>query len=441
MTIGPCTRPRPFSRPRAGCRCAAPRAGGGSAASRSGSPRTSTSRSGWCGSRSSCSRRSPLSDPLLYVFWWLAIPAGDPAAAAQDVRPSALTRLARRQAVIEPGRRIPVTDIAIGAVLVIAAALLIAVRSGADVDADWLLPALIVLAGLWLAWSQLDELQRGRLRDRAGGRTPVSLLRVAGGILLAGVGVLLFVGLASGEGVETATLAQSIVAALVMLGGVALVLTPVVAAAGAGARRRAGRPRAGVGACGHRRPPARLRAPDAGPDPVAGRRLRGGRPHGARAGARAARVALRRPPGAGHLRGGGAAGDRRRGRGLALGSDRRPGGRRVGGGRRPRARRRHRGAAPGHARGAGQRGGARAPAGVALPRGGRVRGRGVRARPRRRVRPRRGGHRPVRGAGVDHRAGASSWRRTPPSPAARSAGPRCTWWCRSGSTDEQGAQS
>src|SRR6478735_2847999 len=164
--------------------------------------------------------------PLLYVFWWLSVPAGDPADAAQEVRPSALTRLAKRQAIIEPGRRIPVTDIAIGAVLVIAAALLIAVRSGADVQADWILPALIVLAGLWLAWSQLDAVQRGRLRDRAGGRTPVSVLRVAGGILLAGVGVLLFVGLASGEGVDTATLAQSIVAALIMLGGVALVLTP-----------------------------------------------------------------------------------------------------------------------------------------------------------------------------------------------------------------------
>ena len=58
----------------------------------------------------------------LYVFWWLAIPAGDPADAAQEVRPSALTRLARRQAIIEPGRRIPVTDIAIGGVLVVAAA-------------------------------------------------------------------------------------------------------------------------------------------------------------------------------------------------------------------------------------------------------------------------------------------------------------------------------
>jgi len=164
--------------------------------------------------------------PLLYAFWWLAVPTGDPAEAVQDVRPSTLTRLARRQNVVEPGRRIPVTDIAIGVVLVVAAALLIAVRAGADVQADWLFPALIVLAGLWLAWSQLDAAQRDRLRDRAGGRTPVSLLRVAGGILLAGVGVLLFVGLMSGQGVEPGTLAQSIIAALVMLGGVALVLTP-----------------------------------------------------------------------------------------------------------------------------------------------------------------------------------------------------------------------
>ncbi|WP_426592960.1 PspC domain-containing protein [Cellulomonas sp. McL0617] len=164
--------------------------------------------------------------PVLYAFWWLSIPVGDPADAAQAVRPSTLTRLARRQNIVEPGRQIPVTDIAIGAVLVIAAVLLIAVRAGADVQVDWLLPALIVLAGLWLAWSQLDAAQRDRLRDRAGGRTPVSVLRVAGGILLAGVGVLLLIGLASGQGVEPATLAQSIIAAIVMLGGVALVLTP-----------------------------------------------------------------------------------------------------------------------------------------------------------------------------------------------------------------------
>ncbi|WP_034610151.1 ATP-binding protein [Cellulomonas sp. URHD0024] len=163
---------------------------------------------------------------MLYLFWWLSIPVGDPADAAQGVRPSTLTRLARRQNLVEPGRRVPVTDIAIGALLVVAAVLLIAVRAGADVQVDWLLPALIVLAGLWLAWSQLDAAQRDRLRDRAGGRTPVSVVRVAGGILLAGVGVLLLIGMASGQGVEPATLAQSIIAAIVMLGGVALVLTP-----------------------------------------------------------------------------------------------------------------------------------------------------------------------------------------------------------------------
>ena len=142
-----------------------------------------------------------------------------------------------------------------------------------------MLPALIVLAGLGLAWSQLDAVQRGRLRDRAGGRTPVSVLRLAGGIAArrrrgapvrrAGVGQ----GVEAGDAGAVDRRRASPCSA-----GVALVLAPVVAAAGPRARRRAGRPRARVRARRHRRPPARLGAADARADPVAGRRLRRGRP-------------------------------------------------------------------------------------------------------------------------------------------------------------------
>ena len=163
--------------------------------------------------------------PVLYAFWWVCVPPGDPAAAAHDARPSALTRLARRQPG-EAARRWPVTDVAVGVLLVAVAALLVAARSGADVGVGWVLPALVLLAGLALAWSQLDATARGRLRDRAGGRTPVALLRVLGGVVLAGVGLLLLVGQASGRGVDAATLVQSVVAALAMLAGVALVLAP-----------------------------------------------------------------------------------------------------------------------------------------------------------------------------------------------------------------------
>lgn len=163
---------------------------------------------------------------LLYGFWWLTVPPGDPWGAAAATRPSALSRIARRpDATGEPGRRWPVTDIAIGVLLVAVAAVLVAVR-GDRVDAGWVLPVLVVIAGAALAWSQLDEVARGRLRNRAGGRTPVSVVRLLGGVLLAGIGVLLVVGQATGSGVDAATFVQSVVASLAVLAGVAIVVAP-----------------------------------------------------------------------------------------------------------------------------------------------------------------------------------------------------------------------
>lgn len=163
---------------------------------------------------------------FLYAFWWLTVPAGDPADAARAARPSAVARLAARQGIVQPGRRLPLTDIAVGAVLVVGAGLLVAMRSGADLDLQWLLPVMVVLAGVGLAWSQLDAVQRGRLKERAGGRTPVGVLRLVGGLVLAGAGVLLLVGQGTGRGVEAGVLVQSVVAAVAVIGGVGLVLAP-----------------------------------------------------------------------------------------------------------------------------------------------------------------------------------------------------------------------
>ncbi|GEL94528.1 ATP-binding protein [Cellulomonas composti] len=166
---------------------------------------------------------------VLYAFWWLTVPPGDPRDAAARERPSALTRLARRPdddgAETGRHRRWPVTDIALGGLLLVVAAALVAVRSG-RLQAAWLLPALVLLAGLTLAWGQLDSMQRGRLRSRAGGRTPVSVLRLLGGVVLAGVGVLLLVGQGTGRGIDAMTLLQAALASLAVLAGVALVLAP-----------------------------------------------------------------------------------------------------------------------------------------------------------------------------------------------------------------------
>ncbi|UZN02134.1 ATP-binding protein [Cellulomonas sp. S1-8] len=157
----------------------------------------------------------------LYLFWWLTVPVGDPAAVAAAARPSALQRLARRQPLRDDGRRIPWAEIALGALLVVTAGVLVAMRLGASIDVTWALPVLVVLVGVALAWSQLDAVQHGRQDGRR-----ISVLRLIGGGLLAGAGVLLVAGQAVGQGVEPALLAQSAVAALAVLLGVGLVMAP-----------------------------------------------------------------------------------------------------------------------------------------------------------------------------------------------------------------------
>ena len=105
----------------------------------------------------------------LYVFWWLTVPTGDPLAARDEQRPASLSRLAPRlQGSV---RRLPVRDVAIGVVLLGGAALLVALRTGVDVEVSWVIPVLIALAGAALAWSQLDAVERGRLLTRAVSKT------------------------------------------------------------------------------------------------------------------------------------------------------------------------------------------------------------------------------------------------------------------------------
>ena len=159
----------------------------------------------------------------LYVFLWVTVPTGDPATAGGDERPAALSRLARSQGLgAERLRRVPVTDIATALVLLAGAAVLVAVRTGAHIDTTWVVPLVLLLAGTTLAWSQLDAAQRGRMRSRTGGRTPVSVLRLVGGLVLAGIGVLLLVA----QETEPAALLQVTIAAVAVLAGVALVMAP-----------------------------------------------------------------------------------------------------------------------------------------------------------------------------------------------------------------------
>lgn len=163
-----------------------------------------------------------LSGPVgiaLYVFWWVTIPAGDPAGVARETAPAARTRLSR-ELVLERVRALPLTDVAVAVLLIAGAVLLVASRHGLRVDARWVVPVLVVLAGAGLTWSQLDAVERGRLLSR--GRTPGSLVRLAAGLVLVLVGVLLLVG----QGEPVGSLVTSGAAAVAVLGGVAVVLAP-----------------------------------------------------------------------------------------------------------------------------------------------------------------------------------------------------------------------
>jgi signal transduction histidine kinase len=157
---------------------------------------------------------------VLYLWLWLTVPAGDPVAAAVEGRPAAAGRLAR--APRERASSLPLTDIALGLLLLLVAGLLVAWRAGADLAVAWVLPALVLLAGAGLAWSQLDAVEREAL-SAPSGRTPVAVLRIGGGVLLATIGVLLIVA----QGQDPGDLLRAAVAGLAVLAGIALVLAPV----------------------------------------------------------------------------------------------------------------------------------------------------------------------------------------------------------------------
>ncbi len=156
----------------------------------------------------------------LYVFLWVTVPAGDPGAAAADQRPAAMSRLAPR--LRQSGRSFPAAEVGVGLLLVLAAAVLVANRQGIALGGSWLVPALIVLGGTALAWSQLDAVSRAGDGGAARSSQRMSILRLVGGTVLAGLGVFLFVG----RETQTMDLLGSAVAALAVLAGVGLVLAP-----------------------------------------------------------------------------------------------------------------------------------------------------------------------------------------------------------------------
>ncbi|SKC49854.1 ATP-binding protein [Krasilnikoviella flava] len=159
---------------------------------------------------------------VAYVFWWVTVPSGDPRQAA-DTTPTSLQRLAPRLRLRGPVAALPVRDVLVGAALIAGAFVLVAIRAGWDVGASWVLPTLVAVGGLALAWSQLDAAHRGRTADDGPGtRRSTLVLRLVGGVVLVMVGVLLLIG----QDAPVPVLLQAAVASLAVLAGAALMLAP-----------------------------------------------------------------------------------------------------------------------------------------------------------------------------------------------------------------------
>ncbi|MFB9377008.1 PspC domain-containing protein [Kineococcus gynurae] len=141
----------------------------------------------------------------LYAVWWLLVP-DEREAGPQRPTPSDWV-LAHRDALL-------------GGILVVAGAATALRLSGLPLSARVLLPVLVVVAGLVLAWSQLDAARRRRLVDGAGAGRGAAVRVAAGASLVAAGLVALLVGS------DPAALGASTLASLAMLVGMAIVAAP-----------------------------------------------------------------------------------------------------------------------------------------------------------------------------------------------------------------------
>ncbi|WP_422390444.1 PspC domain-containing protein [Arthrobacter sp. N1] len=141
----------------------------------------------------------------------LGDPSPAPAAGAFDAE-------AWRERTLRAGRR----EVLFGTALLLAAAVLVLQLLGVQVDWGFFVPIAVVATGAALAWSQLDEVRRARVMNRAGAERAGGTLRLLAGIVLVVTGVLVAL---SSSGSWTLTMA-TLVAVLAVLAGVGLVLAP-----------------------------------------------------------------------------------------------------------------------------------------------------------------------------------------------------------------------
>lgn len=113
-------------------------------------------------------------------------------------------------------------EILLGTGMLLAAAVLVVQLLGVQINWGFLVPIAVVATGAALAWSQLDEVRRATVMNRAGAGPTGGVLRLLAGIVLVIVGVLVALSSSGSWSLTVATL----VAVLAVLSGVGLVLAP-----------------------------------------------------------------------------------------------------------------------------------------------------------------------------------------------------------------------
>ena len=151
---------------------------------------------------------------VAYLFLWALTPQSLEAApaAGQDVVPAS------------PSSDESVRNLIVGLGLLFVGAVFFAQQNGLNLRLGVLIPLLAVAGGAVLAWSKLDEAERGRwlVRDRGSGSRRAGLVRLGIGIALASVGVVVL----ATQGRGLAGLWDVGIAAVAVLVGAALIAAP-----------------------------------------------------------------------------------------------------------------------------------------------------------------------------------------------------------------------
>jgi signal transduction histidine kinase/phage shock protein PspC (stress-responsive transcriptional regulator) len=169
---------------------------------------------------------------LAYVLLWMLVPpaAVSPTSTLRPGRPRTRDTQAdtRQPEAAGPASRASFSwsehgpQVGIGAGLVAVGISAIARRAGADVNPVTVAAITVILAGVLIAWRQLDAAERHRWLATAGGDTRAGLIRLAAGVVVAVFGIVLLV---SGQ-VDPVALRAGVLAAGAVLVGVGLLVAP-----------------------------------------------------------------------------------------------------------------------------------------------------------------------------------------------------------------------